>query len=103
MSFFLKDNVMRRLFFFGLIVFICSAGYDYYLTGIYLGYPQTPKAVMGEIIPYHVRSEVVYVTQRDIDMIYFVKGAELLGAAMAIAGVALRAIKRRTSGGSLGR
>lgn len=94
---------MRRLFFAGLIVLICGAGYDYYLTGIYLGYPQAPQTVTGEIVPYHVRSAVVYVTQRDIDVIYFVKGAELLGAAMAIAGVALRAIKRRKNGGGLGR
>ena len=97
MRYLLKEHVMRTLFFLGLLLLIGSLAVEYYLTGVYVHYPQAPQTATQQILPYHVRSVTVYVTPSEMNIIRVSKAVELVGLALAGFAIVLRTIRKRDS------
>ena len=95
MGYLLREHVMRTLFFVGLLLLIVSLAYGYYLTGIYVHYPQAPQSATQQTVPYHVRSVTVYVTHSEMNTIEVVKGGELAGLALVGLAIVIRIMRRR--------
>ena len=95
MKYLLKEHVIRALFFLGLLLLIGSLAFEYYLTGVYVHYPQASQAATQQILPYHVRSVTVYVTPSEMKIIGASKAVELTGLALVGFAIVLRMIRKR--------
>ena len=71
-------DVARRVgFALAVIAFIGSLAFSYYLTSIYVTFPQVPDAKTQHVVPYDVKGTTVYVTQNQMTEIKVVRTVQI--------------------------
>jgi hypothetical protein len=88
------DAVTRVIFFIGLILLTCSLAFDYHLYGIYSTNPISPNVVTQQIVPYHLRSTVVYVTPSEFATLQTVHNLEIAGLIVVGFSIIIRRVNR---------